>query len=65
MRRTACHIKSQRDVSSIVLRPQTDVSGDRVWRQIVGLLRVLVNIAAVQCGNVHPIGAVLTVTDVV
>ena len=47
------------------LRLQPDVSGDRVWRQIVGLLRKLVNIAAVQRGNVHPIGAVLTVTDVV
>ena len=47
------------------LRPQPDESGDRVWRQIVGLLRVLVNIASVQCGNVHPIRAVLTVTDVV
>ena len=47
------------------LRPQADVSGDRICRQIVGLLRELVNIAAVQRGNVHPIGAVLTVTDVV
>ena len=34
-------------------------------RQIVCLLCVLVNIAAVQCGNVRPIGAVLTVADVV
>ena len=40
------------------LRLQPDVSGDYVWRQIVGLLRVLVNIAAVQLGNVRPIEAV-------
>ena len=46
-RHAARHIKSQRDVFSVGLRPQTDVSGDRVWRQIVGLLRVLVHIASV------------------
>ena len=47
------------------VRPQTHVSGVCICRQIVGLLRELVNIAAVECGNVHPIGAVLTVADVV
>ena len=55
---TARQIKSQRDVSMVGLRLQPDVSGDYVWRQIVGLLRVLVNIAAVQLGNVRPIEAV-------
>ena len=62
---TSHYIESQCDVVMPGLRPQPDESGDRVWRQIVGLRRKLVAIADVQCGKVHPIRVVWAVTDVV
>ena len=47
------------------LRPQANVSGVRVWGQIIGYFGVLVGIAGVQCWNVHPTGAIPGVADVV